>query len=157
MLSSPAFLEPYSEREPVQKDAYSHAQKTCGDDSIKRVRGRRGALKELVNMPYDVMLEVREHPWFFILVNLQKIFAHLGPLDLLRIAQTTRSFRELLMRRSAQPIWRKSRGNFVGLPDCPRDLSEGQYALLVFDTHCYVSCVKISSVRLLIYAALPYY
>ncbi|KAF9019851.1 hypothetical protein BDZ89DRAFT_1072680 [Hymenopellis radicata] len=52
----------------------------------------------------------------------------LEPLDLLRMSRTTKDLRQLLMSRSTA---------FVGLPPMLEDLSEPQYANLLFDTHCH--------------------
>lgn len=64
---------------------------------------------------------------------------YLKPLDLLRLARTSRDFRNFLMIRSASPLWKTARGNVEGLPDCPPHLSEPAYTNLVFDKHCHVS------------------
>src|SRR6188768_899373 len=42
------------------------------------------------------------------------------------------------MNRSSAPIWRHCRSNIPGLPKCPADLSEPQYAKLMFDLSCNV-------------------
>ncbi|KAL0946623.1 hypothetical protein HGRIS_012819 [Hohenbuehelia grisea] len=86
----------------------------------RRVRGR---LQNLPGMPLDILFE---------------IFGHLQPLDLLRLARTTKDLRGTLMRRSTVTVWRQARAN-VGddFPDCPPDLSEPAYANLAFDTHCH--------------------
>lgn len=64
---------------------------------------------------------------------------HLQPMDLLNLARTSKPFRELLMHRSAARFWKSARRNIDGLPDCPPDLSEPEYANLCFDAHCHVS------------------
>ncbi|KAI9569475.1 hypothetical protein HD554DRAFT_2020544 [Boletus coccyginus] len=66
-----------------------------------------------------------------------EIFGHLMPLDLLRLARTTKQFRQLLMHRSSVSIWIAARKNVPDLPDCPPYMSEPQFANLVFDTHCH--------------------
>lgn len=43
------------------------------------------------------------------------------------------------MRRSAVSVWKDVRANVQGLPDCPSDLPEPQYASLAFDPYCHVS------------------
>jgi hypothetical protein len=43
------------------------------------------------------------------------------------------------MKRSSISIWRHSRSQFDDLPDCPDDLSEPQYAELLFGKACTVS------------------
>ncbi|KAF9218732.1 hypothetical protein BS17DRAFT_761974 [Gyrodon lividus] len=65
------------------------------------------------------------------------IFSFLQPMDLLNLARTTKAFRQLLMRRSSVSVWKTARGGVEGLPDCPPDLSEPQYANLAFYSHCH--------------------
>jgi hypothetical protein len=60
------------------------------------------------------------------------------PLDVLRLARTTKQFRQLLVHRSSVSIWIAARKNVPDLPDCPPYMSEPQFANLVFDTHCHV-------------------
>ena len=43
------------------------------------------------------------------------------------------------MSRSARSVWMKSFESVDGLPACPPDLSEPDYARLVFDNLCQVS------------------
>jgi hypothetical protein len=45
------------------------------------------------------------------------------------------------MNRSSISIWKHSRSQFADLPDCPDDLSEPQYAELIFGKACTVSLV----------------
>ncbi|KAF8844141.1 hypothetical protein BDN67DRAFT_871570, partial [Paxillus ammoniavirescens] len=85
-----------------------------------RVAGRLAGLME---MPMDILFE---------------IFGHLMPLDVLRLARTTKQFRRVLMHRSSLSIWIAARKNVPDLPDCPPHMSEPQFANLVFDTHCHV-------------------
>ncbi|KDR84321.1 hypothetical protein GALMADRAFT_87235 [Galerina marginata CBS 339.88] len=74
-----------------------------------------------------------------------KIFAHLEPLDLLYLARTTKNLRKSLMTRWSAPLWKTARSNVPGpqpssnkpcMPDCPPDLSEPQYADLLFEDDC---------------------
>ncbi|KAJ7283173.1 hypothetical protein C8J57DRAFT_1120601 [Mycena rebaudengoi] len=68
-----------------------------------------------------------------------EIFGHLNPLDLLHLSRTTKEIRAILMTRSAAFVWKESRRNIKALPDIPPELSEPQYANLVFDAQCH-SC-----------------
>ncbi len=43
------------------------------------------------------------------------------------------------MARSALRYWKAARRNVRGLPDCPEDLSEPEYANLAFSNRCNVS------------------
>jgi hypothetical protein len=90
----------------------------------KRPRWGRvvGRLAGLMEMPMDILFE---------------IFGRLMPLDVLRLARTTKQFRQLLVHRSSVSIWIAARKNVPDLPDCPPYMSEPQFANLVFDTHCH--------------------
>lgn len=43
------------------------------------------------------------------------------------------------MRRNSISVWRRARNNVIGLPECPDDLTEPQYAELVYGKTCFVS------------------
>ncbi|KAI0784929.1 hypothetical protein C8Q75DRAFT_809482 [Abortiporus biennis] len=90
------------------------------------LRGRRGCLKDFPNMPLDILYE---------------IFSYLHPLDLLRLARTSKDLRALLMSKTSLPLWKAARKSVKDLPDCPSFLSEPAYADLAFDGHCY-HCLK---------------
>ncbi|KIM79606.1 hypothetical protein PILCRDRAFT_549999 [Piloderma croceum F 1598] len=91
--------------------------------SGKNVKGRRGRLRALPEMPLDILYE---------------IFGHLRPYDILRLSRTTKALRGILMTRSATSVWKDARSNIEGLPDCPQDLTEPQYAGLAFDPFCHL-------------------
>ncbi|KAL6305279.1 hypothetical protein BKA93DRAFT_779142 [Sparassis latifolia] len=88
----------------------------------KKNVGSKRSLSKLLDMPLDVLFE---------------IFGHLDPLDVLHLARSNKAIRNVLMRRSSITIWKEARSHIEGLPDCPADLSEPQYADLVFDPHCH--------------------
>ncbi|KAL1942082.1 hypothetical protein VTO73DRAFT_6612 [Trametes versicolor] len=92
----------------------------------RAIRGRRGGLKDMPNMPLDILIE---------------IFSCMHPRDLLNIARTSKAFRAFLMSRSAAPFWKAARKQVGGLPECPSFLSEPQYANLLFFTNCH-NCLK---------------
>ncbi|KAG1742751.1 uncharacterized protein EDB91DRAFT_296179 [Suillus paluster] len=83
---------------------------------------RPGKLAALMNLPLDVLFE---------------IFGHLNPLDLLRLARTTKQFRRVLMHRSSMSVWKNTRENVPNMPDCPPFWTEPHYANLAFDPHCH--------------------
>ncbi|KAF9466241.1 hypothetical protein BDZ94DRAFT_1251484 [Collybia nuda] len=99
---------------------------------IKRIHGGRGTLEGLIGMPLDVLFE---------------IFGHLNPLDVLYLARTTKPLRDVLMRRSAMSVWKRALANVNGLPECPSDLAEPQWASLVFDTLCHY-CWKTNTTNI---------
>lgn len=93
----------------------------------QKVKGKRGALKCLLEMPDDIMWEV---------------FQHLGPYDLLRLARTTKGLRKFLLSPTTASLWRACRANVPGLPDCPQDVSEPRYAFLMFELICHFCGTK---------------
>ncbi|KAJ7240475.1 hypothetical protein C8J57DRAFT_99191 [Mycena rebaudengoi] len=85
----------------------------------KSSRGRKSASTKtcyLTAMPLDVLLE---------------IFAQLTPKDLLSLARTNSAFRATLHGKQAISIWKRSRDT-VDAPSCPPDLTEQQWARLLF-------------------------
>ena len=61
------------------------------------------------------------------------------PMDILNLARTSTTLRRILISRDSRAAWLQAFRSVPGLPDCPEDLSEPQYAALVFDCHCFVS------------------
>lgn len=59
-------------------------------------------------------------------------------MDLLNLSRTCKSLRELLMDKSSMFVWKTARRQVIGLPDCPADLTEPEYANLVFCARCHV-------------------
>ncbi|KAF8229552.1 hypothetical protein L208DRAFT_1439173, partial [Tricholoma matsutake] len=88
----------------------------------KVIRRRSRKLASLLDLPYDMVVE---------------ILGHLHPYDLLRLARTSRVWRRSLMSRSSESIWRLARERLEDMPDCPSDMSEPEYANLMFSTHCH--------------------
>lgn len=52
----------------------------------------------------------------------------------------------MLMSKSSESIWRATRSNVEGIPPLPDDLSEPQYAHLLFSQYCDVGLERILSV-----------
>ncbi|KIJ66489.1 hypothetical protein HYDPIDRAFT_129407 [Hydnomerulius pinastri MD-312] len=105
------------------------AQDTQDGTAVEQAKPKRprwgpvaGRLAGLMEMPMDILFE---------------IFGHLMPLDVLRLARTTKQFRRVLMHRSAISVWIAARRNVPDLPDCPPYMSEPKFANLAFDTHCH--------------------
>ncbi|PFH48407.1 hypothetical protein AMATHDRAFT_5842 [Amanita thiersii Skay4041] len=82
---------------------------------------RRGKLAQLTNMPLDILYE---------------IFGHLGSYDLLKLSRMAKMLRRVLLNPSSVSVWRNARLN-TGLPDCPADMTEPQWANLAFSPHCH--------------------
>ncbi|KAJ7461802.1 hypothetical protein B0H11DRAFT_2056102 [Mycena galericulata] len=78
----------------------------------------------LTTIPLDVLLE---------------IFGRLGPKELILLARTNHTFREHLLSKAANGVWKRSRENEDG-PDCPDDLSEQRWAHLLYAEARCQSC-----------------
>ncbi|KAG6835068.1 hypothetical protein H0H93_005110, partial [Arthromyces matolae] len=89
---------------------------------FKNVRGRRGALKGIVEMPLDILHET---------------FMYLTSADILHLSRTCKALRRLLMTKEAEYVWKQARNNLDDFPECiPDDLNEVQLAAIVFDGLC---------------------
>lgn len=53
------------------------------------------------------------------------------------------------MDESSAFIWKTARYQVDGLPDCPADLTEPEYADLVFDAHCHVGTDRLTDTHAL--------
>lgn len=68
-----------------------------------------------------------------------EVFSWLRPRDLVRLAEVNRELRSLLMSNESLPIWKSARErNWTRIPDCPTDLSELQWARLIFCLQCTI-------------------
>ncbi|KAG6913438.1 hypothetical protein DXG01_006821 [Tephrocybe rancida] len=105
----------------VRKKAAADAD---GSKPKRVVRGRRGQLEQMSQLPLDILFE---------------IFGQLDPMDILNLTRTSKALRNMLMQRSATYVWKNARSHIPGLPDCPNDMSEPEYANLVFYPYCHVS------------------
>ncbi|EMD33489.1 hypothetical protein CERSUDRAFT_126194 [Gelatoporia subvermispora B] len=92
---------------------------------IRYVRGKRGSLQEVNNMPLEIVFE---------------IFSQLDPGDLVSLIRTNKDIRQLLLRRSSAFIWQAAHNN-SGLPDRPPWMSEPALANLLYSNHCHI-CLK---------------
>ena len=74
--------------------------------------------------------------------SMLQVMSHLSPADLLSIARTARNFRELLMSKRAVSIWKRARERVAGpdAPTCPPDLSEPQWANLLWGGNACQEC-----------------
>ena len=127
-----------------------------GGDMVKAQTSKRstkasrtaGRLAELLDMPMDVLFEVRLYSFsssrrLLMPPNARtlpcQIFGHLNPFDLLRLARMTREFRRVLMHPSSTSVWKAARAHITDLPDIPPGMSEPAWANLVYDSRCHVS------------------
>ena len=128
--------------------ARSRGSKNNGEASKKSAQtaepSSRGALKDLLEMPLDIICEVcpnadsRYNVGFSYLVVYRKVLYRLRPLDLLRVSRINKAFRDFLMRRSSMHVWMEARKNILGLPEPFPGMSEPAYASLCFDSLCQV-------------------
>ncbi|KAJ7598523.1 hypothetical protein C8J56DRAFT_168400 [Mycena floridula] len=88
---------------------------------LKKLDDHGGLLQLLLEAPVDIVYE---------------IFSFLDPYDMIRLSRTSKELRRVLLQQSSAFLWRQARDNIDGLPAPPADLSETQYANLVFDFHC---------------------
>ncbi|KAF8968302.1 hypothetical protein BDZ97DRAFT_1696676 [Flammula alnicola] len=129
------------EEAPVEQKTRGKKRKTedrqskgDGQSHAKKIRGRRGKLEDLVEMPLDVLFE---------------IFARLKPIDLLNLARTSKDLRAMLMSRSSSSIWKEARTHVIpALPECPEDLSEPEYANFLFGKNCHHCARKVSTTHI---------
>ncbi|KAH9843663.1 uncharacterized protein C8Q71DRAFT_8756 [Rhodofomes roseus] len=91
-----------------------------GGGKAPSTRGR-GGLKDMLEMPIDVIHE---------------ILRHLRPRDLLSLSWSSKSVHAFLMKKSSAYIWKLSLENVEGLPSCPEHLIEPAWASFLFAKHC---------------------
>ncbi|CAE7089075.1 unnamed protein product [Rhizoctonia solani] len=83
----------------------------------------KGKLSGMFSLPIEVFIE---------------IIRHVALPDLLSLSRSSKFFHQMLMTRSATTlgIWQTAVENVPGLPACPKDLCEPQYAALIYSKHC---------------------
>ncbi|KAH9907126.1 uncharacterized protein B0H18DRAFT_1077967, partial [Fomitopsis serialis] len=93
-----------------------------GNVGGRATHGRgRGGLKDMLNMPTDIIHE---------------IVRHLHPRDLLGLSWSSKALHAFLMRKSSVCIWKESLKNSEDLPPCPEQLIEPAWFALLFSTSC---------------------
>ncbi|KAG8710595.1 hypothetical protein FRC08_016960 [Ceratobasidium sp. 394] len=107
--------------EPAHRKRAWRAQSESVVAAPKHVRGKQGRLRGIMNMPVDIFAEIA---------------VYLYPIDLVYLARANKFFRQMLMNRSFIHVWRCAERNVEGLPPCPKDLCQPQYAALVFTKYC---------------------
>ncbi|KAL5501311.1 hypothetical protein ACEPAH_8571 [Sanghuangporus vaninii] len=65
-----------------------------------------------------------------------EIANYLTPVDLLQLSRTSRSLRKFILSKSSRVIWVACLAA-TGIPACPPDMSEPQYANLYFEKECH--------------------
>ncbi|SJL12331.1 uncharacterized protein ARMOST_15754 [Armillaria ostoyae] len=87
-----------------------------------RLRGRRGSLKGMMNLPLDLWLEV---------------FTYFKPQDLLVLARTSKDIRAFVLNQSQAGVWRRARkAESPPVPAPMAGLSEPAWISLLYDPYC---------------------
>ncbi|KDR73627.1 hypothetical protein GALMADRAFT_228070 [Galerina marginata CBS 339.88] len=92
-------------------------------DDFRKVKGRRGALKTMTEMPVDILLE---------------IFRQVEPVDLLHLSWATKDLRAMIMDSNAAFLWPQVYRNVSGKkpPPCPPGMNFAHYTNLLYGKHC---------------------
>ena len=121
---------------PAKKTKKSSA----GQSSAKSSRQKK-SLSLLPAMPLDVLFEVKNKNNSLLLMltanRIYQVFSHLTPKDIIHLSRTSQIFRDTLMTRNATVVWKAARKRF-GAPECPMNMSEPQWAVLLFGNNCQV-------------------
>ncbi|KAG8761236.1 hypothetical protein FRC11_014139, partial [Ceratobasidium sp. 423] len=90
---------------------------------VKAPKKVKGKLSGVLSLPVEVFMEIMQY---------------LTLPDVLSLSRSNKFFRQMLMTRSAATldVWRTAVENVPGLPPCPKDLCEPQYAALIYSKHC---------------------
>ncbi|CAE6376828.1 unnamed protein product [Rhizoctonia solani] len=109
-----------TEAEPAKKRA-RRTRKEKDDYRPPKQTKVKGKLQIFKNLPVEVFIGIAKY---------------LHPFDLVLLSRVNKFFRELFMSRQATSIWISARLNVPGLPPCPPELCEPQYAALIFTKMC---------------------
>jgi len=69
--------------------------------------------------------------------RIHQVFSHLSPKDIIHLSRTSRIFRNTLMMKISIFVWKAARER-IGAPECPSNMSEPQWAVLLFGNLCQV-------------------
>ncbi|KAJ1305348.1 hypothetical protein OPQ81_000363 [Rhizoctonia solani] len=111
--------EPEPKPEPEPAPALKRARRLNARQGLhsNKASGKLG----LMNIPVEVLIEIARY---------------VHPLDLIMLSRVNKFFRELFMDKRSAMIWRSARENVPGLPPCPDDVCEPQYAAMIFTKRC---------------------
>ncbi|KAB5590866.1 Protein SFI1 [Ceratobasidium theobromae] len=124
-LKTPSKLKPKAQvkNEPARK-------------RLKRSNEEKG---ESDFLPTKAPKRVKNKPQFLLTLPVEifiEIAKYLHPSDLVMLSRANKFFRSLFMSRRSAPIWSSARQSIPDLPPCPGDISEPQYAAMLFTTAC---------------------
>ncbi|CAE6472351.1 unnamed protein product [Rhizoctonia solani] len=126
--------------------------KPTSDDSMRlkneAIAGTPGRIKANSDSSDEIKGELRGILFLPIEV-LMEILGHLTLPDTLALSRSSKSFRRILMTHTAatRNVWRAAIDNVPGLPSCPKELSEPQYAALIFSQHCTVNAFQLAEIN----------
>lgn len=130
---------------PTKRPRCSKLTSTPATGTTRYKNGVRGKLAALVDFPVELLYEVcrNQDSIAYIETHIDcqlDIFMFLQPRDLIHLSRTSKDIHALLMAKSSSMTWKAARGNLEiqGLPECPQDMNEAQYANLIFSRHCHV-------------------
>lgn len=88
--------EATSTRRPAKKQKIIKQRETAvsapRQDDFRKIKGRRGKLKVMTELPFDILLE---------------IFGYLEPLDLLNISRATKELRAFITGENTTVLWKQ--------------------------------------------------
>ena len=126
---------------PAKKAKKGSGAARAKQSSAKGSRQKK-SLSMLPAMPLDVLFEVKRsfisggRPTLTV-YRTHQVFSHLTPKDIIHLSRTSRVFRDTLMMKNATSVWKAARGRFAA-PECPSNMSEPQWAVLLFGNLCQV-------------------
>ncbi|KDN43612.1 hypothetical protein RSAG8_05989, partial [Rhizoctonia solani AG-8 WAC10335] len=107
------------------------------DPKPTRKRARRAQKEKDSSVPIEGSKRAKVKGKLEIFKNVPvEIARYLHPFDLVLLSRVNKFFRELFMSRQAASIWTSARHNVPGIPPCPPELCEPQYAALLFTKMC---------------------
>ena len=68
-----------------------------------------------------------------------QVVSYLDSEDLLKLCRLSKGSRALFLSKNSAAVWRNVLARVADLPKCPQDLTEPQYASLIFDKFCMAS------------------
>ncbi|KAG2119938.1 uncharacterized protein F5147DRAFT_666063 [Suillus discolor] len=106
------------DKQPVAKRVRTDKGTDIGTAlAVKRSGRRKKTLSLIVTVPIDILLE---------------ICSFLEPVDLSHLFHAHKAFRKVLSSNHAVSVWKAARVNRGGVPDCMPDMSEVEWADLLF-------------------------
>lgn len=97
-------------------------------------RVRPGSLERFLALPTELIFEVCTWCHSSSKFNRRslQVFKHLHALDLHHMSLTCRTFKQALCEPVSYPLWKAAFSAIPSFPPCPTDLTEPQWAYLMF-------------------------